>query len=209
MRTLDGSLARSPDGRRGAGLSRSFPPIGGPLARWLIVGSLPGRESLARREYYAQPRNAFWSIMGALFGASPELPYAQRLLCLVEQRVSVWDVCAAAQRSGSSDSAIRRGSIMINDFQGLFTQWPGIEAVVFNGAVAADLYERLVVPSLGSPARALPRLRLPSTSPANASIPYERKLAAWRAALAPSGRSRSGRAEACAGTIATLRPKRP
>ena len=201
--------AVSADERGGPGPSRGFPPIGDRRARWLIVGSLPGRESLARREYYAQPRNAFWSIMGALFGASPELPYAQRLMRLVQQRVSVWDVCAAAQRSGSLDSAIQRGSVVINDFQGLFTQWPDIEAVVFNGAVAADLYERRVLPSLASPVRTLPRIRLPSTSPANASIPYERKLVAWRHALAPPGRRRSGRAEACAGTIATLRRKRP
>lgn len=201
--------AASAGERRGVGFSRSFAPIGDSRARWLIVGSLPGRESFARREYYAQPRNAFWAIMGVLFGASPELSYPERVVRLVQQRVSVWDVCAAAQRSGSLDSAILRGSVVINDFQGLFTQWPAIEAVVFNGAVAADLYERLVLPSLDSPARTLPRIRLPSTSPANASIPVERKLGVWRDALARPGRRRSGRAEACAGTIATLRPKRP
>ena len=169
---------------RASGLSQGFPPIADPRARWLIVGSLPGRESLARREYYAQPRNAFWPIMGALFGASPELPYAQRLSRLAQRRVSVWDVCAAAQRSGSLDSAIQRASVVINDFRSLFTRCPAIDTVLFNGLVAADLYERLVLPSLEAPARALPRIRLPSTSPANASISYERKLAAWRRALA-------------------------
>ncbi|MDE2293856.1 MAG: DNA-deoxyinosine glycosylase [Gammaproteobacteria bacterium] len=201
--------ARATDAPAAAGVSRSFAPVADPRARWLIVGSLPGRESLARREYYAQPRNAFWSIMGALFGAGPELPYAERLARLVEQRVSVWDVCAAAQRPGSLDTAIRCASVVINDFQGLFTRCPGIGAVLFNGTVAAALYERLVLASLDSPARSLPRIRLPSTSPANASIPYARKLAAWRRALAQPGTPASGRAEADASSIATLRAGRP
>jgi hypoxanthine-DNA glycosylase len=178
------SVSRRAGAPPGADISRGFAPIGDRRARWLIVGSLPGRESLARRQYYAQPRNAFWPIMGALFGAGPELPYPERLARLVQQRVSVWDVCAAAQRSGSLDTAIVRASVVINDFRGFFARCPGIEAVLFNGALAADLYARLVLPALDGPAQALPRIRLPSTSPANASIAYDRKLASWRRALA-------------------------
>lgn len=203
------SFDRSAATRREGGVSRGFAPIADPRASRLILGSLPGRASLARGQYYAQPRNAFWPIMGALFGAGPELSYPERLSRLVRQRVSVWDICAAAERSGSLDTAILRASVEINDFRWLFAHCPRIDAVVFNGAVAADLYERLVLPSLDPPAQALPRIRLPSTSPANASISYERKLAAWRHALARPAPRYSGRAEASASSIATLRAGRP
>ncbi len=81
-------------------LDHGFPPIAAPHARLLILGSLPGRMSLERREYYAQPRNAFWTIMGRLFDAGPELAYATRTQRLTEHGVALWDVCAAARRLG-------------------------------------------------------------------------------------------------------------
>src|SRR5450759_6032675 len=53
-----------------------FGPIGDTAAIVLILGSMPGKASLAAGEYYAHPRNAFWTIMGELVGAHPDLPYA-------------------------------------------------------------------------------------------------------------------------------------
>ena len=60
-------------------LIRSFPAIADSGARVLILGSMPGIESLRAGEYYAHPRNAFWQIMGDLVGASRELAYGVRL----------------------------------------------------------------------------------------------------------------------------------
>ena len=57
----------------------SFPPIENAGARILILGSMPGKESLRAGQYYAHPRNAFWPIMGSLIGAAPALPYQQRV----------------------------------------------------------------------------------------------------------------------------------
>ena len=61
----------------------------------LVLGSMPGAASLARTEYYGHPRNAFWPIMGALFGAGPELPYAERTARLtaagVQCELHLWD----------------------------------------------------------------------------------------------------------------------
>ena len=166
-------------------ISYGFPPVCGVAARVLILGSLPGQASLAARQYYAQPRNAFWPIMGELFGAGPELPYAERLARLCERRVAVWDVLAAGRRPGSLDSSIDVATAAVNNFAALFTAQPGIELICHNGSKSAELYERLVLPTLSEPARQIERRVLPSTSPANATLSYATKLARWRAALRP------------------------
>lgn len=127
-RIRDGHEAAS---RRGAGARSGLPaacagfaPLASTAATVLILGTLPGRTSLARGEYYAQPRNAFWPIMGDLFGAGPDLPYAERTSRLIERRIAVWDVCASAKRAGSLDSKIAIGSILPNDFNGFFASHP-------------------------------------------------------------------------------------
>jgi hypoxanthine-DNA glycosylase len=148
--------------------SCGFDPIAGPDARVLILGTLPGAVSLASCEYYAQPRNVFWRIMGELAGASLELPYAERVGRLVASRIAVWDVCACAGRRGSADAAIRSDTIRPNDFATFFRTHPDIELICFNSAKAAELFRRLVSPTVESPAKSIRQVVLPSTSPANA-----------------------------------------
>ncbi len=189
-RIRDGHEAAS---RRGAGARSRIPaacagfaPLASTAATVLILGTLPGRTSLARGEYYAQPRNAFWPIMGDLFGAGPDLPYAERTSRLIERRIAVWDVCASAKRAGSLDSKIAIGSILPNDFNGFFASHPHIEFIGLNGAMAESLYHRFVSPRLGANAREIAKIRLPSTSPANASAAYAAKLTAWSAIRRPA-----------------------
>lgn len=163
--------------------SSGFPPVARADARVLVLGSLPGQVSLAHRQYYAQPRNAFWKIAGELFGFDPALDYDARLRHLIESRVALWDTCAAAVRPGSLDASILRASVVPNDFAPFLLSHPQIRRICFNGATAAALFERLVVPGLPEPLHAVPRLRLPSTSPAHAGMSHARKLDAWREAL--------------------------
>lgn len=163
--------------------SRGFPPVLGDRPNVLILGSLPGKKSIAEQQYYAQPRNAFWSIMADICGASPTLPYEQRLEALRTAGIALWDVLAAAERPGSLDSAIVSATVEINDFQSLFTRASTVSLVCCNGRKAAELYLRRVVPTLTSTAAALPLVTLPSTSPAFAAMPYQDKLAGWRDAL--------------------------
>jgi hypoxanthine-DNA glycosylase len=137
---------------------------------------MPGEASLRAAQYYAHPRNAFWRIMGELVGAGPELCYPDRLRALTSARIALWDVLAACERPGSLDSAIRNARP--NDFAAFFAAHAGIAHVFFNGARAESLFLGRVLPGLGSPA---PRLRrLPSTSPANAGMSFERRLEAWQ-----------------------------
>ena len=156
--------------------ARSFPPLARANARVLILGSMPGAESLRRREYYAHPHNQFWPIMGALFGATRELPYDARVERLLARGIAVWDVLKHCERAGSLDSSIVRGSEVVNDFGAFFRAHPGIDAIFFNGAKSESVFRREVA----LPGRGMRCTRLPSTSPAHAGLSRAAKLAAWR-----------------------------
>jgi hypoxanthine-DNA glycosylase len=160
-------------------LARGFPPVIDERARVLVLGSLPGRASLEAQQYYAQPQNAFWRIMGALIGAGPDLAYPQRLERLKGAALGLWDVLAAGHREGSLDAAIVRETAIVNDFASLFERYRRIERVCFNGRTAEDLFRRRVLPRLPSQFAVLPLHALPSTSPAHAGMPFALKLEKW------------------------------
>ena len=160
-----------------------FPPVDSKRARVLILGSLPSAESIRQGEYYAHPRNAFWPIMGALFGAGRTLPYAARLRKLAAQGVLLWDVLHAAQRPGSLDSAIHPRDQEPNDIPALLARHPGLKTIAFNGGAAETLFNRHVRPKCGAWLAGVDLVRLPSTSPACARWSFARKLAAWRTAF--------------------------
>lgn len=164
---------------------RGFPPIVGAAPRVLILGSLPGQRSLAERQYYAQPYNAFWRLMDVLADAGPALDYATRQERLKARSIAVWDVLASGQRPGSLDAAIVKSTVVINDFARFFTRYRRVELICFNGKTAAALYARRVIPVLEPRHSVIPRVTLPSTSPAHAAMRFEDKLACWSEALAP------------------------
>jgi len=172
-----------PASTRGTGKSRGFPPVVGSAPRVLLLGSLPGRASLAAGRYYAQPRNAFWPIMEALCGAGLELPYRRRLAALKRAGIALWDVLHAAERPGSLDAAIVTATLEINAIAELLTAHPRITCIGFNGQMAAHLFRRHVEPLM--PAREIALVTLPSTSPAYASLRVEQKASRWRRLLAP------------------------
>lgn len=163
---------------------QSFPPIEDVNATVLILGSMPGVESLRAGQYYAHPRNAFWPIMGDLIGAGPPLDYPTRTEVLKSAGIALWDVLASCVREGSLDSSIAGESVAVNDFPAFFQAHPGIVRVFFNGMMAEKYFFKAVRPRLepGS----LPFQRLPSTSPAHAGWPYAKKLDAWRAVVQQS-----------------------
>ena len=161
-----------------------LPPVENPSARILILGSMPGEASLRADQYYAHPQNLFWRILGEILGYAGDartLPYDDRLRMLIAADIALWDVLASCHRSGSLDADIATDSLRANDFHAFFANHGRIERALFNGATAEACFRRHVAPTL--PANSLRLVRLPSTSPANASIPYTRKLAAWREAL--------------------------
>ena len=164
---------------------QSFPPIENTTANVLILGSMPGKESLRARQYYAHPRNAFWPIMGELVGAAPALPYAERIQKLKSAGIALWDVLASCTRHSSMDADIEADSICPNDFAAFFSKHRHITHVFFNGTMAEQCFHKHVQHLLDPLLKHCPLhyQRLPSTSPANASMRYEQKLKAWKAIL--------------------------
>lgn len=163
---------------------QSFPPISRPDAQRLILGSMPGNVSLAALQYYAHPRNAFWKIMGELFGFDYTLDYDIRVQHLLDQKIAVWDVAKQCIRPGSLDSNIVETSVIANDFNNFFQQHPAIRHVCLNGNKAAALYKKHVLPGLAQ-AKHITWTALPSTSPANAGMSFNQKAEQWKTALKP------------------------
>lgn len=157
---------------------QSFAPIVGKRPRILILGSMPGIASLEAVQYYAHPRNAFWPIMGELFGFDASVNYARRIGQIRRHPLVLWDTLKRCYRPGSLDSAIARDSVEANDIPGLLQTHSEIRVVACNGATSAEYYRKLVLPGLAL-TRDIELLKLPSTSPANAGMNYAHKLAAW------------------------------
>ena len=184
-----------------------LPPVVGPGTRLLVLGSFPGLRSLQLRQYYAHPQNHFWRILQALWPDHPLPPaYPARCKWLLARGMGLWDVYASCEREGSLDTAIRAGQL--NDFASLCMRCPALLIVAHNGGEsyrhAPALRAALSALSEGTPATGtrgiapgfaaptpfihVPAIeRLPSTSPANASWSFERKLEAWRRVARAAG----------------------
>ena len=154
-------------------------PIVSPDTRLLVLGSFPGVASLKAQQYYGHPQNHFWRIIFAIFEAEPAAgpgvdcrsSYQIRTDWLLARGVGLWDVYASCEREGSLDSQIRHAQV--NDLSALRQRCPHLAAIAHNGGESFKHARH-------SQALGLPVHKLPSTSPANASWRFERKLAAWR-----------------------------
>ena len=177
-------------------------PIVSANTRLLVLGSFPSAASLASQQYYAHPQNHFWKILLSIWPAGPDGTgidsYEKRSKWLLHRGVGVWDVYASCEREGSLDAAIRNAEV--NDFADLLGRCPDLQAIAFNGAESFK-HAPQVLASLSTGRRAEPVVlersdvaglpmatyKLPSTSPANASWSFDRKLAAWREVVIAAG----------------------
>lgn len=162
-----------------ASLLQSFAPVLGVAPKVLILGSMPGKHSLATQQYYAHPHNLFWAYMAQILGFSEKLTYQEKLQQLMQHRIALWDVLKHCERNSSLDSDINPVSMVANDIAGLLARQPTITHIYFNGGKAQQVFQRVIAPQLANIAT-LQLTRLPSTSPANASIPRDEKLRQWR-----------------------------
>ena len=152
-------------------LKRSFPPVVDGNTRVIVLGSLPGEQSLAAGRYYANPRNQFWTLIGSVIGKDlAPIAYDERLETLLRAGVGLWDTIASAQREGSLDAAIRNHSP--NALPELATRLPKLRGFAFNGGKSASLGRAALGDTL------LRLIQLPSSSPAY-TMPLADKKTAW------------------------------
>jgi hypoxanthine-DNA glycosylase len=158
---------------------QALPPVLDTHTRVLVLGSFPGVASLRAQQYYGHPQNQFWKILGALWSLDlMAASYPERIAAALAHGVGIWDVYASCEREGSLDTAIRAAEL--NDFEGLRQRCPALQAIAHNGGESFRHAKHTL--ALG-----LPVDKLPSTSPANASWSFERKLEAWGEALRRHG----------------------
>lgn len=160
---------------------QGLPPLIAPNTRILILGSFPGVRSLQTQQYYGHPQNNFWKLIFSIISASRRQEicassYEIRSKVLLQSGVGCWDVYARCEREGSLDAAIR--DAQLNDLASLRNGCPQLQAIAHNGG---ESYRH----AKHTQALGLPVYKLPSSSPANASWSFERKLAAWHEALSP------------------------
>lgn len=160
-------------------MKKGFIPIADHLATVLILGTMPGEESLRKNEYYSNSRNAFWKIVASLFEFEHDVSYEEKIAILTKHKIALWDVIQACERQGSLDSAIDNRTIVENDFVSFYRSHPYIRYVFFNGAKAESQYLKNVLPRLSGGEKSIVYSRLPSTSPAMAQLSFDEKLLEW------------------------------
>lgn len=160
-----------------------FPPASIPDAEILILGSMPSRVSLKKNQYYAHPRNLFWPIMSLVFGIEPDDQYEHRITGLNAKKIALWDVIRQCEREGSLDASINTETEEANDIAEFLSSHSEITRICFNGKKAFSSFKKNILNTHKSIAEEYELIVLPSTSPANASIPREVKIAQWKKAL--------------------------
>jgi hypoxanthine-DNA glycosylase len=139
-------------------LLTGFPPVVNKSCRILILGSMPGVQSLLKQEYYGHPQNHFWKVASRILKTDVPVTYSQKKKMLLSRGIAVWDVIHQCTRIGSLDSRIK--DVIFNDFDSLFNKYPRIEHIFCNGNTSYQLFKKHFAHV------DIPVVLLPSTSPA-------------------------------------------
>lgn len=159
-------------------MPESFDYIVDHNTRTLVIGSMPGIASLHAGEYYAHKQNLFWRFVYEAFNEVYDSPdFKAKTTLLLTHGFGLWDAAKSCSRQGSLDTHIK--DVIPNNFPALFHKYPHIKRLLFNGQKAFQLFKKYHSAFLNEKEYAI----LPSTSPANASIPLSFRKQIWIEAL--------------------------
>lgn len=175
MGTEEKKKEKKSEAHRPEAVVHEFQPVWDENSRVLILGTFPSVKSREQHFYYGHPQNRFWKVTAALTKSEVPETIEEKKRLLLKNGIAVWDVIAACEITGSSDSSIR--NVKANDIAGLLKK-SRIRAVYANGGTAYRLYQKLCFPDTG-----LEAVSLPSTSPANAAWTLPKLLEAWKVIL--------------------------
>lgn len=150
-------------------------PVYDKNSKVLILGSFPSVKSREVQFFYGHPQNRFWKVLSAVLGCECPVTTEEKKAMLLSHNIAVWDVIGSCEITGSSDASIR--SVVPNDIAALVAK-TSVTAIFANGATSYNMYKRYCRDAVGMEA-----VRLPSTSPANASYSLERLTAEWSSQL--------------------------
>jgi double-stranded uracil-DNA glycosylase len=148
-------------------------PIEDEECHLLILGTMPGVESLKQQAYYANPRNLFWKLLAEMTGKQVPENYEDKKVWLTNNKIALWDTCRTCIRNGSLDSNI--SEVMPNDIKDFISTHPRLKAIGFNGKTSERLFLKH-----NTGAETVKLISLPSSSPANASVHWEKKVEEWQ-----------------------------
>lgn len=150
----------------------SFPPIADENCKVVILGTMPGEESLKHMEYYNSSNNQFWKIIAAVTGESFNVSYDEKKKLLLKHHIAVWDVLMHCNREGSQDANIIKEAP--NDFNAFFEENKSIKTIFFNGEPPHKFYKKYHLP-VNEKKMAV----LTSSSGLNTSKTLQQKIEIW------------------------------
>ena len=158
----------------------SFEPIIDEHSEVLVLGSIPGPESLRQRQYYANTNNQFWRIIYSVFDSKSddisEYSYDEKIRFLLDHKIALWDVFRSADRSGALDADIKNPEV--NDIHGLLAAHPRIKRILLAGRAAENAFRKHFSDIT------IHAIYVPSASSAYAKKSFDEKIADWKSALA-------------------------
>lgn len=152
-------------------LTHTFEPVFNKESKILILGSFPSVKSRENNFYYGHPQNRFWKVLAGVLGMDVPQTIEEKKSFLLANHIAVWDVIGSCTIVGSSDSSIK--DVVVNDFSKILGN-SQVETIYVNGGKAYELYHKYAEKKTGILA-----IKLPSTSPANATWKLEKLCVAW------------------------------
>lgn len=147
-------------------------PVFNKYSKILILGSFPSVKSREEMFFYSHPQNRFWKVTSAVFECDVPQTVAEKREFLLLNKIAVWDVIAACDIVGSSDSSIK--NVVPNDLNKIL-RTADIKQIFVNGKTSEKYYNKYIRDKIGREA-----VCLPSTSPANAAWSVEGLIEQWR-----------------------------
>lgn len=157
-------------------ITHPFEPVFGSDSRLLILGSLPSAKSRENEFYYGHPQNRFWRMLAKIFAEEIPCTVQEKTQILLRNKIALWDVIHSCEICGSSDASIKNA--VPNEIEEIFSA-AKIKKIILNGGAAFSLYKKFWHETLEEKYGAK-AIRLPSTSPANATCSLERLVEIWR-----------------------------
>lgn len=156
-------------------VTHTFPPVYDSESRVLLLGTMPSPKSREQGFYYGHPRNRFWMVLADIFKEPPLAFAEEKIMFCHRHHLAVWDVLASCEIEGADDNSIKNP--VPNDM-GFILESAPIKAVFTTGTKADLLYRKYCYETVK-----LPAVKLPSTSPANCGMSYEKLREAYSAIL--------------------------